>query len=66
MAADYGPERGSCKWKEQVDRISRFLRTALVKADVDKIAFMYIMDTEYSRSAITQAMHDVEIEKGWH
>jgi hypothetical protein len=66
MASKFGPERGTERWKEQVDRISRFMRTAVVKADIDKIAFMYITDTEYSRSAITQAIHDVEVEKGWH
>ncbi len=52
--------------REQVDTISKLLRTAENKDELSRIAFIYILDIDYSRSAITQAMHDVEIEKGWH
>jgi hypothetical protein len=63
---DFGPERGSDRWLEQVDRMCKCFRFAVSKEELSKVALMYILDTEYSRSAITQALHDVEIEKGWH
>lgn len=61
-----GPENGTNKWCEQVERICKLLRMADSKQALEKAALWYIIDPEYSRSAITQAMHDVEIERGWH
>lgn len=61
-----GPERDSDKWREQVERISTLLRASKDKKELEAASVWYILDLEYSRSAITQAMHDVEVEKGWH
>ncbi len=61
-----GPERDSEEWKRQVNHMNRFFRLAKVKADLNHFALPFILDRTYSRSAITQALHDVEIEKGWH
>jgi len=33
--------------------------------EMQRVAMMFIMDQDYSRSAICQAMKDVEKEKGW-
>ncbi len=61
-----GPECGTDKWKDQVDRIGKCLRFATTKKELEGLSMMYILDPEYSRSAITQAMDDIEIERGWH
>lgn len=48
--SDYGPEHGTTRWNVQVDRISRCLRMAADKTQMEALATMYVLDTEYSRS----------------
>lgn len=64
--SDYGPERGTDRWREQVETVCSVLRYATSKRELESVSFDFVMDVRYSRGAITQAMHDVEIEKGWH
>lgn len=64
--SDFGPERGTPKWQEQVERMVKCLSYAESKKEMETVSMAYILDRSYSRSAITQALHDVEIKKGWH
>lgn len=66
MSDDCGPLRGTPKWKDQAETVSKSMRSAETKNQLEIMAMAYILDRSYSRGAICQAMHDVEIEKGWH
>jgi hypothetical protein len=41
-------------------------RTCETKEDLRTATVMYVLDLSYDRSDIALALHDVEIEKGWH
>jgi len=51
---------------EQVERIAKLLSNAPDHATMKQWAILYILDPSYSRAAIAQAIHDVEVAKGWH
>jgi len=60
------PEIPSPAWHDQVALISKALRTSTTKRGLSFSAILFMFDLSFSRSAICQAIHDVEIEKGWH
>ena len=57
----FEPEENETK----LERIKRVLRQAEDKEGFDFIAMLFILDESYERKDITQAMKEVEREKGW-
>lgn len=55
----FGPEKGSSEHQEQIDRITNDLKTfcngKYNYEQVRRILLIYILDTDYSRSAIAEA-----------
>lgn len=52
--------------REQVERMVKLLGNAPDRQTMNRMAMLYILDMSYSRAAIAQAIHDVEVAKGWH
>lgn len=56
-----GPEYGTPKYKEQVERITVAIgQPHLNMKEVDQLLMMYILDTDYSRAAISEARKKIE------
>ena len=53
----FGPERGTPKFQEQVDRILKVLNNAKPQTEdeISGIVLMYVLDTSYARGAIAEA-----------
>jgi len=56
-----GPEWGTPECQEQVDEIVKFLgsRDDLSEKDIDMALMMFVMDTSYSRAAISHARKEI-------
>lgn len=54
------------KDKQKYDQMMKLLNTAQSKTDMEAISMLFILDMSFDRGDIAQAMHDVEIARGWH
>jgi len=48
------------------DEMVRDMRRVQTKEQLKTFTLLYILDLSYPRADIALALHDVEIEKGWH
>lgn len=52
----YGPPPGTDEYREQVERILKFLKAQEPNVhDLDQLLLLYILDTSYARGAIAEA-----------
>lgn len=51
---------------EKYERMKKFLSRASTKEELKSMTMLYILDQSYPRADIALALHDIEIEKGWH
>jgi hypothetical protein len=54
------------KNREKFDAMCRVLSAAETKTELAQMSLMYIMDMSYERADIALALHNIEIERGWH
>jgi len=48
------------------DEMVRDFRRCATKENLEVHMMIYLLDRSYPRADIALALHDVEIEKGWH
>lgn len=63
-----GPEPGTERYRGQVDRILKLLRSSNAKTEeeIRQITLLYLFDTSYARGAIAEAVstHEKEVRRG--
>ena len=57
---------GSVKDKPKYEQMIKFLSTAETKEVMNNLAMLFILDRSFDRGDIAEAIHDVEVAKGWH
>jgi hypothetical protein len=53
------------KDKQKYDQMVKLLGRAKDKQNMEEISLLFIFDMSFDRGDITEAMRDVEIQKGW-
>lgn len=54
------------KDREKFDAMMKGLSVADSKRELSKMSLMYVLDLSYPRADICLAIHDIEIDRGWH
>ena len=57
-----GPEYGTEKYYDQVDRVKKFL-SSVEEENIESALMLFILDPKFSRSAICQAEKEVRKER---
>lgn len=51
---------------EKYSAMMKVFNNAESHEELKKLSLMYILDLSFSRADIALALHDIEVEKGWH
>lgn len=52
--------------REKFDTMMKVLSNVDTKEELAKAALLYILDLSFPRADIMLAVHDIEVERGWH